>query len=312
MKFSKKFKIQNYSIDASLDGTALSISSGARALTALKRSLINIIELIENIMRSAADRDMRLEVKFRVLKDAFGMYFSDTGIIKIDSALVGAPGEMEKIIFHEAVHYIFETYYKDSWFYELFQEAASVYFQNHYYSDDYIFHKLVADRFGPNQFAAAYYILNKLNETRDYALSLIFRDNPDAKTVRRQRKIVNALIDDEYSMTKALYDRLIKSIDIVLIDDRPRKGGGGYGVIYRKKQMYSPFIAYLPPRSLNNLDYKDIYVHVAKIPERFSNKFILREPDDDYLETLATIYAQASVSIPEIKEKVFNSSLLYS
>lgn len=312
MKISKKFKIQNHSIDASLDGAALSGRSGARALTALKRSLINIVELIENIMQSAAGRDMTLEVKFRVLKDAFGMYFSDTGIIKIDSALIATPGEMEKIIFHEMVHYIFETCYRQSWFYEIFQEAAAVYFQNHYYSDDYIFHKLVADRFGANQFAAAYYILDKLNDAQDDALRLMFQDSPDAKTVRRQRKIVNALINDEYSMTKGLYDRLIKSIDIVLIDDRPRKGGGGYGVIYRKKQMYSPFIAYLPPRSLNNLDYKDIYVHVAKIPERFANKFILREPDGDYLETLAALYAQAAASIPVIKEKVFNSSLLYS
>lgn len=312
MKFSKKFKIQNYSIDASLDGKSLSDRGGAQALRALKSSLVNIIELIETIMRSAAGRDMTLKVKFRVLKDALGMYFSDTGIIKINSALIPAPVKMEKIIFHELVHYIFENCYKQSWFYEIFQEAASVYFQNHYYGDDYIFHKLVVDRFGSNQFAAAYYILDKLNDTHDDSLRLMFQDNPDAKAVRRQRKIVNALIDEEYTMTKGFYDRLIKNIDIVLIDDRPRKGAGGYGVIYRKKQMYSPFIAYLPPRSLNNLDFRDIYVHVAKIPERFANKFILCEPDGDYLETLATLYAHASVSIPEIKEKVFNSSLSYN
>jgi hypothetical protein len=312
MKISKNFRIKNYLFDASLDGAALSAANISGTAKAIKKSLSNIVDLIDNVIRIEVGRKIRLNVKFRALKNALGMYFPDSEIIKIDSALILETGDLEKIMLHEIVHYIFENYYDKIWFYEIFQEAASVYFQNYYYQDDYIFHKLVSDRFGPNQFAAAYYILDKLNNAPDDRLGSLFQSGPDAKTVRRQKKMIDALIDEEYAMTKALYDRLIKNIDMVLIDDRPKKAGGGYGIIYRKKQMYSPFIAYLPPRSLNNLDFKGIYVKVTKIPERFSKEFILRESDGGFLETLAVHYAQASMSIPEIKEKVFNSSLLYS
>lgn len=313
MKLRRHFSVSGRPVEASIEGASLTKTGAERAAGALKKAAANIAGLTKKVMLAAAGTGkMFLDVKFRRLKDAYGMYFPATGVIKLDSSLIADARAMEKIMFHEAVHHIFETYYKDSWYYELFDEAAAVYFQNSYYPDDYIFHKLVTDRFGENKFAAAYYILDRIaSMKKEGGAAFIFGGGEGARTVKLQKKVVDGLIDEEYEMAESLYERLIRDVDILIIDERARKCGGGYGLIYRQKQMYSPMIAYLPPKSIGNLNFRDIFIKVTKVPERFSKKFILRDPDPDYLGTIAELYAQAAESIPVIKEKVFNASVAY-
>jgi hypothetical protein len=311
MIINKSFKIKNYSFSLSIDAVSFQNSSQAAVLKALKNAAVNLVDLAGRVLGIEAEPDIRLGVKFRVLKGADGMYYPASGLIKIDAPLISAPAQMEQIFFHELVHYLFESYYKQSWFYELFHEAIAVYFQNLYYPDNYTFHKLIKDRFGPNEFAAGYFLLDKLNKMPGLPFNSFFQSSPDAKAVKRHQKIINAFIDAEYAAAKSFYNNLIKNIDIVLIDEKPQKSGAGYGIIYRDKQMYSPFIAYLPARSLKKLNFENIYVKITKIPKCYSAKFVLRETGGEYLKTLASFYAHASVSMPAIKDKVNNICLSY-
>ncbi len=311
MKLNKSFKIDGYNFSLSIDAASIKKDGQSPMLKALKNAAANFVDLIDRVLEIKTGRDIRLEIKFRALKKARGMYYPGSELIKLDTALISSPDETESVFFHEMVHHLFETHYKNSWFYDLFQEAAAVYFQDCYYRDNYIFHKLISDRFSANEFAVGYFLLYKLNKMPDHPMKFFFQHDPGGKTIRCQQKIINALIDVEYAATKTLYDKLIKNIDIIMIDERPKKSGGGYGAIYRNKQMYSPFIAYLPPRSINKLNFDNIYVKVIKIPKCFSTKFVLKEPEERNYEILATLYALAVKSRPGIEYKVNNACLEY-
>jgi len=277
----------------------------------LKNDLIKLIDLSDDILKIKIKKNILVKIIFCDLPYLYGQFDSMKNLILINNELINDINELEKTLFHELIHYLFDKVFEYNSCETVFSEAVARYFENYYFPNKNNLKKVYMDRFDKNEFAGGYFILEYLKNNSEKNFKLILKKPyGEHKIIAEQKRLLDELIDFELTIANKIHYNMFNNIDIMLVDKNSKFLPDAYGIIFRRQEMETPMIIYIESDQLIKINTNNkIYIEKIDLPNCFSKNLLFAEIPIQSYHLIAQKYAEVCKKIPEIDHKINNETI---